>query len=108
MANQVTEAKINSAKFVAATSRYIDSKVLYYGPNHLLTFSTYKRGTYPPSTNDKYMIISKGREYRPDLVSFEQYGTVSFWWKIMEANGMKDILDFEAGRNIRLPGNIFF
>jgi len=107
MPNPITVADIKADRFVAPTSRYIDSQVLYYGPNHVLTFSTYKRGTYPTANNDKFMVIKKGSEYRPDLVSFDQYGTVSFWWKIMEANGMKDILEFEAGKNIRLPGNIF-
>ena len=54
------------------------------------------------------MVITKGSEYRPDLVSFDEYGTIDFWWKIMEVNGIKDILDFAAGRNIRLPNNVLF
>jgi hypothetical protein len=108
MANEIIYTDLRAERFVAQTSRYIDSKVLYYGPQHLITFNTYKRRTYPPNAKDRFMIITKNREYRPDLVSFEEYGTVSFWWKIMEANGMKDILEFEAGKNIRLPGNVFF
>jgi hypothetical protein len=107
MANQIVETTFLANRFVAQTSRYIDSKVLYYGPNNLLTFATYKKRSYPTSDKDKFMVIPKPREYRPDLVSYEQYGTVSFWWRIMEANGLKDILEFEAGRNIRLPSNVF-
>ena len=107
MANQITETAFKADRFVAPTSRYIDSTVLYYGPNNLITFNTYKRGSYPRNDKDTFTVITKTREYRPDLISFEHYGTVSFWWKIMEANGMKDILEFEAGKNIRLPGNIF-
>lgn len=107
MANQITVANLNTDRFVAQTSRYLDSSVIYYGPNNLITFTTYKRGEYPPNEKDTYLVITKTREYRPDLVSFDHYGTVSFWWKVMEANGMKDILEFESGKNIRLPGNIF-
>jgi hypothetical protein len=107
MANQITETAFKPDRFVAPTSRYIDSTVLYYGPNNLITFNTYKRGVYPRNDKDVFTVINKTREYRPDLISFEHYGTVSFWWKIMEANGMKDILEFQAGKNIRLPGNIF-
>src|SRR4051812_7358698 len=107
MANQIIETNYQASRFVAPTSRYIDSSVLYYGPNHLLTFSTYRKRAYLQSQKDKFMVISKSREYRPDLVSYDTYGTVSFWWRVMEANGMKDILEFEVGRNIRLPGNVF-
>jgi hypothetical protein len=107
MANQITETGFKPERFVAPTSRYLDSTVVYYGPNNLISFNTYKRHNYPPSDKDTYMVITKTREYRPDLVSFEHYGTVSFWWKIMEANGMKDILEFQTGKNIILPGNIF-
>lgn len=107
MANQVTDTGFKADRFVAQTSRYIDSPVLYYGPNNLITFKTYKRGSYARSDKDTFMVISKTREYRPDLTSFEMYGTVSFWWKILEANGMKDIMEYQAGKNIRLPGNIY-
>ena len=107
MANNITVTNFPASRFVSQTSRYISSPVLYYGPNNILTFATYHRPSYPTSTKDRYMVISATREYRPDLVSFEQYGTVSFWWKIMEANGMKDILEFAAGTNIRLPAVLF-
>lgn len=88
-------------------SRYADQTVIYYGAQNKLTYNTYKRKSFPVSPQDKYMVISKTREYRPDLVAFEQYGIVSLWWKLLEANGMKDIWDFKVGTNIRLPANIF-
>jgi len=46
-------------------------------------------------------------EYRPDLVSRDKYGIPDFWWKIMEVNNIKDIIDFKAGRTIVLPENIY-
>jgi hypothetical protein len=46
-------------------------------------------------------------EYRPDLVSQDKYGLPDFWWKIMEVNGMKDIMDFKAGKTIVLPENVY-
>ena len=108
MANQIQFTRLKSApSFVGAVSRYADQNVIYYGPNNLLTFDTYHRKSYPVTENDRYMVITKTREYRPDLVSYESYGFVSLWWQIMEANGMKDILEFEAGRNIRLPASLF-
>lgn len=55
---------------------------------------------------DQFMEITPEIEYRPDLVSADVYGTPDFWCILMEANGMKDIMEFKKGRNIRLPGNV--
>ena len=53
------------------------------------------------------MVISKNYEFRPDLVSYEAYGVVDFWWKIMEFNNIKDIFDFKAGINLTIPDQFF-
>jgi hypothetical protein len=105
MANQITITNIRPP--VGQTSRYANQTVIYWGPQNQMTFDTYRRGRYPTSPKDRYMVIPKGREYRPDLVAYEEYGVVNFWWRILEANGMKDVYDFQAGKNIRLPSNIF-
>lgn len=97
--------------FVNATSRYADATIIYYGNLRKLTYTTYKK-TDPnmlqqPQKGDIYSIIPPGWEYRPDLASRTMYGTVDFWWKILEANDMKDVWEFKAGKNIRLPINIY-
>ena len=107
MANLVTSVDIANDTFVDFTSRYIKSDVIYYGEDNKLTFKTYKKGPSPFTSTDKFFLIDKGREFRPDLVSRSAYGTTTFWWLIMEANGMKDILEFRAGVNIRIPNSIF-
>jgi hypothetical protein len=107
MANYVETTKINPKRFVPMSSRYSDSTVIYYTENKLLTFNTYKKNTIALSEKDIYYVVTPGTEYRPDLVSKTAYGTVDFWWKIMEANNIKDIFDFKAGLNIRIPNAIF-
>lgn len=107
MAQTIQSSNISANNFVDSTSRYVDSEVIYYGDNHLLTFTTYRKKDKNFSSDDKFMIIGKGHEFRPDLVSKRIYGISSYWWKIMEANDIKDIYDFKAGINIRLPGNIY-
>lgn len=107
MANFVEKTKINPKKFVSASSRYATATVMYYTERKLLTFSTYKKQNIPLSKNDKYTVITAGTEYRPDLMSQTAYGTPDFWWKIMEANGIKDVFEFKAGLNIRLPNAIY-
>lgn len=107
MANYVETTKIKATRFVPITSRYADSSVLYYTENKLLTYGLYQKKNIPTSSKDRYAVITKTMEYRPDLVSQQAYGTVDFWWKIMEANNLWDIWDFKAGTNIRIPDAIF-
>lgn len=106
MANYIEETNIPASRFAITTSRYYDSEVLYYTEKKLLTYKTYKRKEVPSNVNDKFMIISKGYEYRPDLVAYRAYRIPELWWKILEANNMKDIMEFKAGVNIRIPNII--
>jgi hypothetical protein len=99
-------APIESKNLVSSSSRYIGSTVLYYGNQNFVTFETYKRKNYVKSGIEKVMVISKGVEYRPDLVSYDFYGFADVWWKILEANGMSDIFEFKAGVTIILPESI--
>jgi hypothetical protein len=108
MANKLVETDLAPADgYVTPTSRYAESEIIYYGENNLMTFKIYKRKVIGSNSEDKFTVIPAGLEYRPDLMSQRIYGVVDFWWKIMEANGIHDIFDFKAGRNIRLPGRVF-
>lgn len=109
MANKIIETDLRPRDFVPQTSRYIGLDVIYYYKNNekKLAFKTYKKGEYLPNDQDRFTTISATMEYRPDLVSFTAYGVVDFWWKIMEANNIKDIFDFKAGKTIKLPANVF-
>ena len=103
---KISEAPIVAKSLVAAGSRYLNSTVFYYGDQNFVTFETYKRKAYNPTGLEQVMLISKGVEYRPDLVSYDVYGFSDAWWKILEANNMKDIYDFKAGLTIILPGSL--
>ena len=107
MANYFETTTLNPLNFVSFTSRYSENKICYYKEDRYLTFNTYKKNSYPSSSRDKYMVITKGYEYRPDLISQKIYGFPDYWWKIMEANNIKDIYNFKAGVNIRIPGGLF-
>lgn len=110
MPNQIEPANLNTIRFVSALSRYRNSTVIYYttGNRKNICFTTYKKQIKSiASEKDKYMIIPPHFEYRPDRLSYELYGTVDLWWKIMEANNIKDIFEFKAYLNIRIPNNIY-
>ena len=92
--------------FADQLSRYAYSKVREYTENKFFTFEIYKRKTRLKNGTEQFLEITQAVEYRPDLVAYEFYGSPELWWSIMEFNGMKDILEFKAGKNIMLPGNI--
>ena len=87
----------------ASGSRYQSSRVIYYGEQRFLTFEIYVRQTRKLTGQENVMVITKGVEYRPDLVSHDYYGFPDNWWKIMEVNKLKDIMEFKAGLTIILP-----
>ena len=106
MANYIERTDIRSSKFTTSTSRYSNSDVIYYTENKLLTYPLYRRPDKIRTGKEKYALITPKYEYRPDLVSSRFYGDPSFWWKIMEANNIKDILDFKTGLSVILPSNL--
>lgn len=106
--NKIEIANVNIEAITTPLSRYVNSNVVYYtmGTRKVLTFNTYKKqNNLKDDKNDMYMI--NNHEYRPDLVSYDVYGTPDFWWKILEANNIKDIFDFKKGINIRIPSSVF-
>jgi len=100
---QISSSK--SQNYVTPSSRYVASDVIVYGEQGILTFETYKRQS-TISSQDMFAIIPAGEEYRPDLTSYRAYGTVDFWWRIMEVNKIYDIYDYVSGTNIRIPSPI--
>jgi hypothetical protein len=109
MPNKVEVASdLKNLNFIDADSRYINSTILYYSANkRVITFETYKKQKTEAGPNDRFLVITKSSEYRPDKIAHKAYGNSSLWWKIMEANGIMDIMDFSAGRNIVIPDIIF-
>lgn len=105
MPNNIYRTGLKGKNFVSPTSRYHGTEIIRYGPDGRLTYPIYKKRKLHFSSLDKHFEITKNYEYRPDKVSYEFFGAPDFWWKIMEMNGMKDILEFKAGRNIILPGS---
>lgn len=104
MTQKIERSQITPEQVAAVGSRYRSGQnVIYYGEQRLITYDLYIRRPYFKSNTEKVMVITKGVEYRPDLVSYKYYGFVENWWRILEANQMSDIFDFKAGKTIILP-----
>lgn len=107
MANPIEFVNTDPATtLVDGASRYRSSTVIRYSELKKLTYTTYKRKPYVPKDTDRFATITKGFEYRPDLLSNKMYGDPSFWWRIMEVNGLKDIYEFKTGLNVIIPDDI--
>lgn len=109
MANYIEETNMQPNRFVDFTSRYNNSKVVYYVINgeRKIAFETYNKPSYASLPSDRFMLITSYEQYRPDLVSLKVYGTTDYWWTILEANNISDIFDFKTGLTIRLPSSPF-
>jgi len=60
----------------------------------------------PPEFDDILFTITKSYENRPDLLSYDLYGTVDLWWVFAQRNpsSIKDpVFDMIPGKQIYLP-----
>jgi hypothetical protein len=73
--------------------------------------TTWYLGTYEPRDigrdgTDNFKILESKYEHRPDLLSYDLYGSPNFWWVFMMINPdqIKDpIFDLKAGMTIWTP-----
>jgi hypothetical protein len=105
MANEISYTNYGTNNLVSATSRYASRNVIHYGDDKKAAFTVYNNKKAGIGPGDKFYEIQKDVEFRPDLVSNQFFGIPDLWWRIMEINKMKDIMEFRAGRNIRIPNN---
>ena len=59
MANYIETTNINPRRFVTVSSRYVESPVIYYTENKLLTFPTYKKQQYPELVGINIMLCHR-------------------------------------------------
>lgn len=65
--------------------------------------------TVPKNDFDKIMVIPPEFDQRPDLLSYQEYGTPRLWWVFSVRNPdliIDPINDFVAGLEIYIPANI--
>ena len=79
----------------------------YYGTDVTNNFlGVWKRRSVPPSANDGKIVVQGRHEHRPDLLSYDLYGTADYWWVFVARNidVMRDpIYDLKEGMVIYVP-----
>lgn len=56
----------------------------------------------PLTTEDYFIKLDQGNAQRPDLISYQVYGTVDYGWAIMEINGIRSWLELTEGTRLRI------
>jgi hypothetical protein len=75
-------------------------------PQNSLYLETLRIRPVPSEPDDFRYVIESQYKHRPDLLSFDLYGTPKLWWVFVQRNMsvLKDpIYDFEPGTVIFLP-----
>jgi hypothetical protein len=57
----------------------------------------------PETDGDFYAEIDSTNEFRPDMLSFQVYGTPDYGWAIMEVNTLRSFKDLYLRNRIRIP-----
>jgi hypothetical protein len=85
------------------TSPYVNTPQISQYVNYLDFWQGYQ---YVPSSGDVPFYVTATYEKRPDLLSFDSYGTTGYWWVFALRNPdvIKDpIFDLKAGITIYIP-----
>lgn len=84
---------------------------VYYGTpqtNGYLGFYTPR--LIPNHVDDKVYVIDNQYQYRPDLLSYDLYGTTQLWWVFAQRNPntIKDpVYDILSGTTIEIPSKAY-
>jgi hypothetical protein len=57
----------------------------------------------PEGDEDKYIVLDQSNQFRPDIISFQVYGTPDFGWAIMEVNNLRSFVELTRGVRLRVP-----
>lgn len=57
----------------------------------------------PETEFDFYVSIDSNNEFRPDMLSFQVYGTPDYGWALMEVNTLRSFKDLKLQARLRIP-----
>lgn len=57
----------------------------------------------PETEYDFYVEIDSTNEFRPDILSYQVYGTPDYGWALMEINTLRSFKDLTMRRRLRIP-----
>ncbi len=85
---------------------YQPSSVYYTTPQNSYYLDFWQPPYVAASANDQTLVIAQRYRHRPDLLSFDLYGTSQLWWifAMINPDAIRDpIYDLIPGISIRVP-----
>ena len=85
-------------------SRYMKTRLILDEESGIKYHETVSNYVVKENENDKFITITNDNKNRLDIISFEQYGNVKFWWAIAIANNIIDAFtEIPIGTVLRIP-----
>jgi hypothetical protein len=87
-------------------AQYSTSSPYYFTPQNSYYLGVWRSPGISPSTTDEFITVSQRYLHRPDLLSYDLYGTPRLWWvfALLNQDSIKDpIYDLEPGIELRVP-----
>lgn len=79
-------------------------KEVVIGANKELDFLNSPLSLFRLDHDEEYYMTNINDVARPDLISYENYGTVDYWWVICLVNGIENPLtDITVGMRLIIP-----
>ena len=87
------------------TSRYRGSTITSVDTSEgLQNYTILKLPIVVPETQyDFFIEIDSTNEFRPDMLSYQVYGTPDYGWALMEINTLRLFKDLTMRRRLRIP-----
>jgi hypothetical protein len=88
--------------------QYSRSSVYAQTPQNNFALGYWQPPNLAPSVSDQFLVLSQKYRHRPDLLSFDLYGTPRLWWvfQMINPDVIRDpIYDMQPGIELRAPSN---
>lgn len=98
----VTE--VRSDRSNSTLSRYKNKRVLtLFDKTTFIEFIRKSMLYTDKAPGDQYYFVDSGKRLRPDLLSYELYGTPIFYWVILSDNNLVSPLQVKTNLTLRVP-----
>lgn len=95
---------VESKKTNSTLSRYKNKRVLtLFDKTTFIEFIRKSMIYTDKAPTDQYYFIEAGKKFRPDLISYELYGTPIFYWIILSDNNSVSPLQVRTNLTLRVP-----
>ena len=98
LSNVVSDRDVNTL------NRYRNKiKLTSYSGYNVIEFIKKSQLYLPEDPSDQYYFVDASKQYRPDLISNEVYGSPIYYWVILSCNNLISPLQVAANLTLRLP-----